>query len=171
MEGWCSECNFSSWYILVDHCHVLLQDAAIIGSTVSKVALIKPCSQPWVLFSKNDHNYHVYGKLNLLNWYCCWWTRMKISLSLTESTGWIWLLWMYQTNSTDSTRHQSLKLGLRSPVFKAKQLIGNFPDLQCVLIINCLPQTVQAIICHLVFLPDTGWSGGKTWLFQMISAA
>ena len=82
-------------------------------------------------------------KLKSLNWYCCLWRRMDMSLSLTESTGWSFLLWMYQTNSTDSTRHQSSKLGLWSQVFKAKPLVRNFTDLQCVLIINCLPQTVQ----------------------------
>ena len=91
---------------------------------------------------------------------------MEISPSLTESTGWSWLLWMYQTNSTDSTRHQSSKFGLWSPFFKAKQLIINFTDLQCVVIVNCLPQTVQAVICHLVRLTDNGWSCGKTRLLQ-----
>ena len=115
---------------------------------------------------KYDHNCHVHGKLNSLNGYCCLWRRTQISLSLTESTGWSWLLWMYQTNSTDRIRHHSLKLGLWSPVYKANQLIRNFSDLQHVLIINCLPQTVQAAICHLVCLPDTGWSGGKTLMFQ-----
>ena len=88
---------------------------------------------------------------NSLNWYCCLWRRMAISLSLTKSAGWNWLLWMFQTNSTDSTRHQSSKLGLCSPVFKAEQLIRYFTELQCVLIINCQPQTVQAAI------PDTAW--------------
>ena len=83
-----------------------------------------------------------------------------------KSAGWSWLLWMYQTNSTDSTRHQSSKLGLWSPVFKAEQLIRNFTELQCVLIINCQPQTVQAAICRLV--PDIEWSGGKTRLFQVM---
>ena len=75
---------------------------------------------------------------------------------------------MYQTNSTDSTRRQSSKLGLWSPVFKAKQLIINFTDLQCVFIVNCLPRTVPAAICRLVCLPDTGWSDGKTLLFQVM---
>ena len=110
----------------------------------------------------------MHGELNSLNGYCCLWRRMEISLSLTESTGWSWLLWMYQTNSTDSIRHQSLKLGLWSPVFNAKLVIRNFTDLQRVLIINCLPQTVQAAICHLVCLPGAGWSGGKTLMFQAI---
>ena len=122
----------------------------------------------WCFSRKCDHNCHVHGKLNSLNGYCFFLRRMEISLSLTESTGWSWLLWMYQTNSTDSIRRQSLKLGLWSPVFKAKQLIRNFTDLQCVLIINCLPQTVQAAICHLVCLPDTGWRSGKTLMFQAI---
>ena len=45
----------------------LIQDAAIIGSTVSKVAFLKPYSQPLVLPSKSDHNCHVHGKLNSLN--------------------------------------------------------------------------------------------------------
>ena len=39
-------------------------------------------------------------------------------------------------------------------------------NLQCVFIINCLPQTLQTAICPLVCLPHTWWSGGKTWLFQ-----
>ena len=104
--------------------------------------------------------------MNLLNWYCCLWRRMEMSLSLTESTDWSLLLWMYQTNSTDSTRHQSSKLGLWSQVFKAKQLIRNFTDLQSVLIISCLPHPVQVAKCRLVCLPDTGYSGGKTGLFQ-----
>ena len=106
----------------------------------------------------------MHGKLNSLDWYCCLWKRMAISLSLTNSAGWSWLLWMYQTNSTDSTRRQSSKLGLWSPVFKAGQIIRNCTELQWVLIINCQPQTVQAAICRLV--PDTEWSGGKTRLFQ-----
>ena len=98
----------------------------------------------------------------------CSWRRMEMSLSSTESTGWSCLLWMYQTNSTDSTRHQSSKLGLWSQVFKAKPLVRNFTDLQCVLIINCLPQTVQVAICRLVSLPDIGWGGGKTGLFEVM---
>ena len=93
---------------------------------------------------------------------------MEILLSLTESTGWSWLLWMYQTNSTDSTRDQSSKFGLWSPVLKAKKLTINFTDLQCVVIISCLPQTVQAVICCLVYLTNNGWSGGKTRLFLVI---
>ena len=72
---------------------------------------------------------------------------------------------MYQPDSTDSTRHQSSMLGLWSPIFKAKQLMRNVTDLQYVLIINCLPQTVQAAICCLMCLPDTGWSGGKSRMF------
>ena len=87
-----------------------------------------------------------------------------------KSTGWSCLLCMYQTNSNDSTGHQSSKLGLWSPSVKAKQLIRNFSDLQCVLIINCLQQTVQAAIFYLACLPDTGWSGLKPWLFQAIQS-
>ena len=34
-------------------------------------------------------------------------------LSLTESKGWSFLLWMYQTNSTDSTRHQKQTWNIR----------------------------------------------------------
>ena len=166
MAGWCSQCNFSLWCFQLTIVTLLLQDAAITGSTVSKVALLKPYRQPWVLLLKSDHNCHMHGKLKSLNWYCCLWRRMEMSLSLTESTGWSFLLWMYQTNSTDNTRHQSSKLGLWSQVFKAKSLVRNFTDLQCVLIINCLPQTVQVEICRLVCLPDIGWSGGKTGLFQ-----
>ena len=130
------------------------------------MAFLKPYSHLCVLLSKIYHNCHVHEKLNSLSWYCCLWRRMEISLSLTESTGWSWLLWMYQINSTDSTRHQSSKLGLWSPVFKAEKLIRNFTELQCVLIINCLPQTVQVAICRLV--PDTEWIGGKTRLFQVM---
>ena len=166
MAGLCSECNFSLWCFQLTIITLLLQDAAITGSTVSKVAFLKPYRQPWVLFLKSDHNCHVHGKLKLLNWYCCLWRRMEMSLSLTENTGWSFLLWMYQTNSADSTRHQSSKLGLWSQVFKAKPLVRNFTYLQCVLIINCLPQTVQVAICRPVCLPDVGWGGGKTGLFQ-----
>ena len=106
MEGWCSECNFSSWCFLVDHCYTI---TAVIGSTVSKVAFLKLFSQSWVFHSQTDHNCHVHGKLNSLNWYCWLCRRMDILLLLTESTGWSWLLWIYQTNSTDSTMHQSSK--------------------------------------------------------------
>ena len=102
------------------------------------------------------------------NWYCWLCRRMEILLSLTESTGWSWLLWMYQTNSTDSTRYQSSKFGLWSPVLKAKKLTINFTDLQCVVIINCLSQTVKAVICCLVCLTNNGWSGGKTRLFLVM---
>ena len=130
------------------------------------MAFLKPYRQPWVLLLKSDHNCHVHGKLKSLNSYCCLWRRMEMALSLTESTGWSLFLWMYQTNSTDSTRHWSSKLGLWSQVFKAKQVVRNFTDLQCVLVINCLPQTVQVAICRLVCLTDTGWSSGKTGLFQ-----
>ena len=164
-EGWCSECNFSSWCFLLTIVTLLLRDAAIIGSTVSKVAFLKPYSQPWVLLSKSDYNWHVHGKLNSLNWYCCLWRRMEILQSYTGSTGWSLLLWMYQTNSTDSTRHQRSKLWLWSPAFEAKQLIGNFTDLQCVLNINCPQQTVQAAICCLACPADAGWSGLKIRLF------
>ena len=166
MTGWSSECYFSVWCLQLAIVTLLLQDSAITGSTVSKVAFLKPYRQPWVLLLKSNHNYHVHGKLKSLNWYCCLWRRMEMLLSLTESTGGSFRLWMYQTNSTDSTRHQSSKLGMWSQVFKAKPLVRNFTELQCVLIINCLPQIVQAAICRLVCLPDIGWSGGKTGLFQ-----
>ena len=71
---------------------------------------------------------------------------------------------MFKTNSTDSTRHQSSKVGLCSPVFKAEQLIRYFTELQGVLFINCQPQTVQAAICRPV--ADTEWSGGKLDCFR-----
>ena len=102
------------------------------------------------------------------NWYCWLCRRMEILLSLTESTGWSWLLWMYQTKSTDSTRYQNSKFGLWSPVLKAKKLTIIFTDMQCVVFINCLPQTVQAVICCLVCLTYNGWSGGKTRLFLVM---
>ena len=138
-----------------------LQDAAIIGSIVSKVAFLKPYSHPVYFSRKSCHNCHVHGKLKSLNWYCCLRKRMEISLSLTESTGWSWLLWTYHTNSTDSTRHQSSKLGLWSPVFKAEQLIRNFTEPQCVLVINCLPQT-----CNMS--PDT-WYWMEWWKYSAVS--
>ena len=112
----------------------------------------------------------MHGKLNSLNWYCGLWRRMEILLSLTQSTGWSCLLCMYQTNFTDYTRRQRWKLGLWSPAFKAEQLIRNFTNLQCVLIINCLQQTVQAAKCCLACLPDTGWNDLKTRLFQTIQS-
>ena len=147
MEGRCSKCNISPWYFLVDHCYTttlrfchhrincwqsgLSQTIQpTLGASLENMIIIAMCM---------GHS---------LKGYCCLWRRMEISLS--ESTGWSWLLWMYQTNSTDSIRHQSLKLGLWSRVFKAKQLIRDFIDLQRVLIINCQPQTVQAAICHLI---------------------
>ena len=139
MAGWCSDCNFSlwcfSWPLL--HCYFRMLPSQ---DQLLKIGLSQTYSQPLVFILKSDHNYHAHGKLKSL-------------------------LWMYQTNSTDSTRHQSSKLGLWSQVFKAKQLVRKFTDLLCVLIIVCLPQTVQVAICRLVCLPDTGWSGGKTELF------
>ena len=126
------------------------------------MAFLKPYSHPVYFSRKSCHNCHVHRKLNSLNWYCCLWRRMAISLSLVKSAGWSWLLWMYQTNSTDSTRHQCSKLGLWSPVFKAEQLIRHFTTAMCAY--HKLPQTVQVAICRLV--PDTEGSGGKTWLFQ-----
>ena len=129
------------------------------------MAFLKPHSQPWVLLSKSDHNCHVHGKLNSLKWYCCLWI-MEILPSLTESTGWSWLLWMYQTNSIGSTRHQRLKLGCGQQSSKLSRSSEISPP-TCVLIINCLPQTVLATICHLVVYLILN-SSGKTRCFQAI---
>ena len=137
---------------LVDHCYTTTSGCCFRMLLSKDQLLVKwPFSNHTATFvylsRKSYHDCHVHGKLNSLNWYCCLWRRIEISLSLTESTGWSWLL------CTDSTRHQSSKLGQWSPVFRAEQLIRNLTELQCVLITNCLPQTVQAAICRLV--PDT----------------
>ena len=63
-------------------------------------------------------------------------------------------------------RGTRIRSWLLSPIFKAKQLIRDFTDLQCVLIKNCLPQTVQAVICRLVCLTDTGWGGERLDCFR-----
>ena len=160
---WCSESDFSSCCFLLTIV-TLLQDAAIIGSTASKVAFLKPYCQPWVLLSQSDHICHAHRKLNSLNRYCCLWRRMEISLSLTESTSWSWLLCIKLIPLiAQGTRVWSWDCGPQP-----SKLIRNFTDLQCVFIMYYLPQTVQAAIWHLVYVPDTGWRGGKTRLFQVM---
>ena len=116
--------------VLVDHCYTTTSGCCYHRINCQQSGLSQTIQPPvCTSLQKSCHYCHVHGKLNSLNWYCCLWWRMAISLSLTKSVGWSWLLWMYQTNSTDSTRHQSSKLGLWSPVFKAEQLIRNFTEL------------------------------------------
>ena len=156
--------GISAHDVLVDHCYtttsgwcyhrINCQQSGLsqtiqppVCTSLEKVAIIVMCMGNWtrltdIVVCKEEWQYRYH------------WLRVQAEVGSSE----------YQTNSTDSTKHQSSKLGLRSPVFKAEQLIINFTELQCVLIINCQPQTVQAAICRLV--PNTEWSGGKTRLFQ-----
>ena len=117
--------------VLVDHCYtttsgwcydrINCQQSGLsqtiqppVCTSLEKVAIIVMCMGNWtrltdIVVCEEEWQYRYH------------WLRVQAEVGSSE----------YQTNSTNSTRHQSSKLGLWSPVFKAEQLIRNFTELQC----------------------------------------
>ena len=138
----------------------------------SKVAFLKLQSQPWVLRSQSDHHFPVQGNrtrmtdivvceqewnIAIIDW------EYSVKLAYLNGLVTLWLVPLIAQGNTI----RIWGCGCHSPVFKAKQLIRNFTDFQSVLI-NFLPQFVQAAMYHLVWMPDTGCSGRKNQLFQVM---
>ena len=126
------------------------------------MAFLKLYSQPLVLISQSNHNCHVHGKLNSLTdivvceegKYFYHWLRVQVEVGSCECIRLIPLISQDTRVRSWDSGHQSLKPSSTSEISPTCNV--------------CLPQTVQAAICRLVCLPDTGWSGGKSQLFQAV---